>query len=254
MGHPARALPATDGPDRALSCRVPRLDDQSRARDDDRQRTQRSATTRATWSCWTSSPRARARAERADRAPHRRAARDRGQSRRDDPRGRPRAARRRAGSGEDAARADGGAGARPRVLARAVHARPDAERHHGHGAARGRPRDGAAVLQVRARSGVRERRAGRRDQPRAAEDAGGAAAGDAGARRDGGGEDAQAPRAVHRAGDAEPDRAGGNVSPARGAARPVHGAADGRDIRAARRRSGSSPRRRRTTRWRSRRC
>ena len=69
--------------------------------------------------------------------------------------------------------------------------------------------------------GVRQRRAGRRDQPHAAQDAGRAAGGDAG----GPGHDrrrvAPAARPVPRARHAEPDRVRGHVPAARGAARPL---------------------------------
>ncbi len=64
----------------------------------------------------------------------------------------------------------------------------------------------------------REHRAGGRNQPHAAQDAGGDAGGDAGAEGDGGRRGSQAARSVLRAGDAEPDRAGRDVSAARGAA------------------------------------
>ena len=70
--------------------------------------------------------------------------------------------------------------------------------------------------------GVREPRARRRDQPHAAEDAGRAAAVDAGVPRHRGRADARAAAAVPRVRDAEPDRAGGHVSAARGAARSLH--------------------------------
>ena len=52
---------------------------------------------------------------------------------------------------------------------------------------------GARQLPIRARADVREHGAGGRDQPHAAEDAGGAAGGDAGAQRDGGGETMRLP-------------------------------------------------------------
>ena len=61
----------------------------------------------------------------------------------------------------------------------------------------------------------------RRDQPRPAEDAGGAARGDAGAAGDDRGRHAPARAAVPRARDAEPDRVRGHVPAARGAARPL---------------------------------
>ena len=61
----------------------------------------------------------------------------------------------------------------------------------------------------------------RRDQPRPAEDAGGAARGDAGAAGDDRGRDAAARAAVLRARHAEPDRVRGHLSAAGGAARPL---------------------------------
>ena len=65
-------------------------------------------------------------------------------------------------------------------------------------------------------------RARRRDQPHAAQDAGGAAAVDAGVPRDGGRADLRAAAAVPGVRDAEPDRAGGHLPAARGAARSLH--------------------------------
>ena len=62
-----------------------------------------------------------------------------------------------------------------------IHARPDAQRHHGHRSAAGRSRDRRAAVALRARAGLRQRAAGRRDQPHAAQDAGRAARGHAGA-------------------------------------------------------------------------
>ncbi len=88
---------------------------------------------------------------------------------------RARAARGRAGRGQDAAgERDRRARWTRRVPAPAVHARHAALRRHRH--------DGAARRRARlpARAGVRRRRAGRRDQPHAAQDAGRAAGGDAG--------------------------------------------------------------------------
>src|SRR3989454_6934930 len=141
--------------------------------------------------------------------------------------GRPRAAPGRAGARQDADGPDGGRGARPPVIAHPVHARPDALRHHRDGDHRAGGDDREARVPVRARARVREHRAGGRGEPYAAEDASGAAAGDAGAPGHGGGADASVARALLRAGDAEPDRAGGDVSLARGAARPLHVRAQG---------------------------
>ena len=81
------------------------------------------------------------------------------------------------------------------------------------------PAAGAGSCSRRAR--LHQRAAGGRDQPHAAEDAGGAAGGDAGAHGDGGGQAAPAGGAVPRAGHAEPHRAGGHLPPPGGAARPL---------------------------------
>ena len=67
-----------------------------------------------------------------------------------------------------------------------------------------------------------QRRAGRRDQPHAAQDAGGAAAVDAGVPRHGGRADLRAAAAVSGLRHAKPDRAGGDLPAARGAARSLH--------------------------------
>ena len=80
----------------------------------------------------------------------------------------------------------------PLVQPGAVHPRPDAGRHHRHRAGRGGPRHRQAVVPVRARADLRAGGARRRDQPHAAQDAGGAAAGDAGASCDGRGTDLSA--------------------------------------------------------------
>ena len=81
----------------------------------------------------------------------------------------------------------------------------------------------AAAVRVPAGPAVRERPAGRRDQPRDAEDAVGAARGDGRATGDGRRRHARPPRAVLPDGDREPDRVRGHVPAARGAARPVRG-------------------------------
>ena len=84
-------------------------------------------------------------------------------------------------------------------------------------------------VRVPARRRVRQHRARRRDQPRVAEDAVGAARGDGGAP----GHRRRRTRyplaaAVHGDRDPEPDRARGHLSPARGAARPLpHADRDG---------------------------
>ena len=72
-----------------------------------------------------------------------------------------------------------------------------------------------------ARAHLRADRAGRRDQPRDAEDAERAARGDGGARGDHRGAAPRARGAVLRPRDGEPDRDGGHVSAAGGAARSV---------------------------------
>ena len=102
-----------------------------------------------------------------------------------------------------------------------VHAGPAAVRRHG----RQRLQPAGERVRVPARACVREHAARRRDQPRLAEDAGGAArvhAGEPGHdRRD----DVRARPAVHGHGDPEPDRVRGHLPAARGAARPLHDAA-----------------------------
>ena len=79
-------------------------------------------------------------------------------------------------------------------------------------------RQGAALP---ARADLRQPRAGRRDQPRHAEDAIGAARGDAGAHRDQRHHHARTGSAVPGDGHAEPDRNGRHVSAAGSAARPL---------------------------------
>jgi MoxR-like ATPase len=70
---------------------------------------------------------------------------------------------------------------RPELQAHPVHAGPDACRHHrDRNPGRGRRR----VASLRQGTDLREDTAGRRDQPHPAQDAGGAAGGDAGAARD----------------------------------------------------------------------
>ena len=71
--------------------------------------------------------------------------------------------------------------------------------------------------------GVRQHRPRRRDQPGLAEDAVGPARGDGGAPGHRRRHDLRAGHAVHGRRDAEPRRDGRHVSPARGAARPLHG-------------------------------
>ena len=89
-------------------------------------------------------------------------------------------------------------------------------------------------VRVPAGPDLHEPPARRRDQPRPAEDAGGAARGDAGAAGDDRRQDAPARPAVPRARDAEPDRVRGHVPAARGAARPLPAAASASAIPRAR--------------------
>ena len=86
---------------------------------------------------------------------------------------------------------------------------------------------------------LRQPGAGRRDQPRAGQGAVGAARGDAGAAGHDRRHDAPAARSVPGHGDAEPDRAGGHLPAARGAARSLHADDQGR-LPDARRRSARS--------------
>ena len=109
---------------------------------------------------------------------------------------------------------------RPLVLAAAVHARPPADGRHR----RERLQPALGGVRVPAGAGLRERPPRRRDQPRLAEDAVGAARGDAGGAGHDRRRDLRARAAVLRRRDAEPDRVRGDVSAARGAARPLHGA------------------------------
>ena len=69
---------------------------------------------------------------------------------------------------------------------------------------------------------LRQRAAGGRDQPHAAQDPGRPARGHAGAPGHRRGHHPPPARALLRAGHPEPDRAGGHLSPARGPARPLH--------------------------------
>ena len=70
------------------------------------------------------------------------------------------------------------------VQAHPVHARPDAVGHHRHGGDLPGPGDRRAPVQVPQGPDLRQHRPGRRDQPHAAQDAGGDARGDAGAEGD----------------------------------------------------------------------
>ena len=132
----------------------------------------------------------------------------------------PRADRGLPGRGQDRAGACPGRLDRGRVRARAVHRGPAARRHHGHQ----RLQPAREPLRVPARAGVRQRGAGRRDQPRLSEDAVGPARVHAGAARERGQAHPPARPALHRARHPEPDRVRGHLPAARGAARPLHGA------------------------------
>ena len=100
--------------------------------------------------------------------------------------------------------------------------------------------DGQAADAVRQGADLRQRDPRRRDQPHPAEDPGRPARSDAGAPGDGGRRPLPAGRAVLRPGHAEPDRDGGDVPAARGAARPVH-VQRGRRLPARGRRGGGRP-------------
>ena len=114
-----------------------------------------------------------------------------------------------------------------------VHARPAAERRHR----RLVLQPARAGVRVPARADLRPGRAGRRDQPRDAADAVGAARGDGGAAGHRRGRDAPAAAAVPGAGDAESDRARGHLPAAGGAARPLPAAAVASATRSRRTRS-----------------
>ena len=79
----------------------------------------------------------------------------------------------------------------------------------------------AAHVQVPARADLRQHRAGRRDQPHAAQDAGRPARSDAGAQGVHRRRRSSDEEPVLRAGDAEPDRAGRHLPAARSPARPL---------------------------------
>ena len=132
----------------------------------------------------------------------------------------PRADRGQPGCGQDRPGARAGALDRRRVRARPVHRRPAARRRGGHQ----RLQPARVPFRVPARTRVRQRGAGRRDQPRLAQDAVGAARVHAGAPRDRGQAHPRAGPPVHRAGHPEPDRVRGHLPAPRGAARSLHGA------------------------------
>ena len=132
---------------------------------------------------------------------------------------RPSAGRRPARPRQDARNQEPGQEPRCRAFARPVHARPAAGRHHRLGGLFQRGRQGR--VQVPAGTDLRQPDPRRRDQPRAGQGAVGAARGDGGAAGHGRRQEPSAARALHGHGDAEPDRAGGHLSAARGPARPL---------------------------------
>ena len=107
--------------------------------------------------------------------------------------------------------------ARRHVQPRAVHAGPRPGRPRRHA----RLAPGHRHVRHRARPGLRQPAARRRDQPRAREGAVGAARGHAGAAGDDRRRDLPRPVAVPRARHAEPDRVRGHVPAARGPGRPL---------------------------------
>ena len=120
-----------------------------------------------------------------------------------------------------------GADSEVAVPPRAVHARPDAQRHsgHAHSARNGRRRAGDDVSE---RPGVHQYPAGRRNQPRQPQNPVRPAGGDAGTLGDVAGQHPHVARSVLRAGQPEPDRVGGHVSAARGPIGPLSVQADRR--------------------------
>ena len=118
-----------------------------------------------------------------DREAHHRPARGRRSAAGRAVRARLTAVRRRARPRQDAADLDARRGAQPVVPPHPVHARPHAGRHHRHRRPRGGPHHRPPRLPLHQGAGLRQPRPRRRDQPHAAQDAGGAAAGDAGVPR-----------------------------------------------------------------------
>ena len=146
-------------------------------------------------------------------------------------------ARRPAGHRQDLPRPMLRAGAGARFRAHPVHAGPDAGRH---------PRLQPVQLpdqpvHADPRPDLLRAAARRRDQPHAAQDAGGPARGDAGARGHHRRRDPPPARPLHGDRDPESDRAAGRLSAARGAARPLPVQAQDGLSRAPRRRRRSSP-------------
>ena len=124
--------------------------------------------------------------------------------------------------GQDADGRHPGPGPGHEVQPHSVHPGPDALGHHGNRDHRGGRRQPQTPVPLRQGSDLRQHRAGRRDQPHAAQNPGRPAPGHAGIPGDGRLEHLRAGAAFLRDGHAEPDRAGRNLSLARGPARPFH--------------------------------
>ena len=110
---------------------------------------------------------------------------------------------------------------RPALPADPVHPGPDALGHHRNGHHPGEPGDREAQPGVRSRPGLRQHRAGGRDQPHPPEDPVGPAGGDAGTPGDRPGPHLSAARALLRLRHPEPDRTRGHLPASGGAARPL---------------------------------
>ena len=150
---------------------------------------------------------------------------------------RPRAAGGSARPGQDPHDQDAGLGGGRQLQPHPVHARSRALRSGGHAHLPARQRN----LRHRARAGVRQLPARRRDQPRAGQGPVGAARGDAGAAGDHRREDACGAAAVPGARHPEPDRVRGHLSAARGAGGPLPDEDPGRLPLAGRRGHGRGP-------------
>src|SRR6266849_3110882 len=130
---------------------------------------------------------------------------------------RPRAGRRRSRPRQDAARPGACQDDLRKLRAHPVHARPDACRRHR--AYTLRPQEPG--IHRATRPGVRQPPSCRRDQPRPGQDPGRAAGSDAGGPGDDRGPRPRPRATFHGARDSKPDRAGGHLRAARGAARPL---------------------------------
>ena len=133
----------------------------------------------------------------------------------------PRALGRRARRGQNPLGQHLGPGPGIGIQADPVHPRSHAFGHHRDRRAGGRPHDREARVPLRRGTVVHQHGPGRRDQPHAAEDSGGAVGGDAGAARHRRRRDLHAAGAVLRSRHAEPDRARRHLPAARSPARPV---------------------------------